>query len=379
MMRAIVGWALRYRGLVLGLAAVTMLFGVLLLPRMPRDVVPEFVPPYVEVQTEALGLSAEEVEQLITVPLEADLLQGVAFLDEIHSESVAGLSSIVLIFEEGTDIFEARQVVAERLTQAHALPHVSKPPQMLQPLSSASRLLMVSMASQEVSLIDMSILAKWTVRPRLVGVPGVANVAIFGMRERQLQVQVDPERMRAEGVGLQAVIEATGNALAVSPLTYLDASTPGTGGFIDTPNQRLGVQHVFPIRTADDLAQIRIPPEFTDGATVRLGDVANVVEDHQLLIGDAVVNDGDGLVLVIEKFPNADTVAVTRDVEAALEALRPGLPGIAIDTTIYRPATFVEQAIGNVGLALGAGLVLAALVMFLYFRSWRAGLIGLVA
>ncbi|HSL33336.1 MAG TPA: efflux RND transporter permease subunit, partial [Candidatus Limnocylindrales bacterium] len=315
----------------------------------------------------------------ITVPLEADLLQGVAFLDEIHSESVAGLSSIVMYFEEGTDIFKARQVVAERLTQAHALPHVSKPPQMLQPLSSSSRLLMFSMASSDVSLIDMSILAKWTVRPRLVGVPGVANVAIFGMRERQLQVRVDPERMRSEGVGLQAVIEATGNALAVSPLTYLDASTPGTGGFIDTPNQRLGVQHVFPIRTADDLAQIRIPPEFTDGSTVRLGDVANVVEDHQLLIGDAVVNDGEGLVLVVEKFPNADTATVTRDVEAALHALQPGLPGITLDTSIYRPATFLDSAIGNVSIALIAGLVLAAAVMFVFFRSWRAGLIGLVS
>ena len=379
MMRWIVGWALRYRGLVLGLAAVTLLFGALQIPSMPRDVLPEFTPPYVEVQTEALGLSAEEVEQLITVPLEADLLQGVAFLDEIHSESVAGLSSIVMFFEQGTDIFRARQVVAERLTQAHALPHVSRPPQMLQPLSSSSRLLMFSMASTDVSLIDMSILAKWTVKPRLVGVPGVANVAIFGMRERQLQVLVDPERMRSEGVGLRGVIEATGNALAVSPLTYLDASTPGTGGFIDTPNQRLGVQHVFPIRTAEDLAQIRIPPQFTDGAVVRLGDVADVVEDHQLLIGDAVVNDGEGLILVVEKFPNADTVAVSRGVEEALQALSPGLPGITLDTQIYRPATFLEQAVGNVSIALVAGLLLAVAVMFAFFRSWRAGLIGLAS
>ena len=379
MMRAVVGWALRYRGIVVGLAAITVLFGFLQLPSMPRDVLPEFTPPYVEVQTEALGLSADEVEQLITVPLEADLLQGVAFLDEIHSESVPGLSSIVMVFEPGTDIFAARQVVAERLTQAHALPHVSKAPEMLQPLSSASRLMMVSMSSTDISMIDMSVLAKWTVRPRLMGVPGVANVAIWGNRERQLQVRVDPDRMKAAGVQLQHVIEATGNALWVSSLTFLEGSTPGTGGFIDTPNQRLGVQHVFPISTASDLAKVRIQPEDTGGRVVRLGDVAEVVEDHQLLIGDAVVNDGPGLMLVIEKFPNVDTVQVTRAVEQALEALRPGLGGIAVDTKVFRPATFIEQAIGNVSLALLAGFVLAAVVLLVFFRDWRAGLIGLVS
>jgi CzcA family heavy metal efflux pump len=379
MMRAIVSWGLRYRGLVLGLAAVTVLFGFLQVPSMPRDVLPEFTPPYVEVQTEALGLSADEVEQLITVPLEADLLQGVAFLDEIHSESVAGLSSVVMIFEPGTDMFVARQVVAERLTQAYAQPHVSKPPVMLQPLSSASRLMMVSLSSADVSLIDMSVLAKWTVRPRLMSVPGVANVAIWGNRERQLQVRVDPDRMKAAGVSLPHVIEATGNALWVSPLTFLEGSTPGMGGFIDTPNQRLGVQHVFPISTADDLAKVRIQPEDTGGRVVRLGDIADVVEDHQLLIGDAVVNDGPGLMLVIEKFPNADTVEVTRAVEQALEALRPGLGGIVIDTTVFRPATFIEESVGNISLALLAGFILAAVVLLVFFRDWRAGLIGLVS
>ena len=198
-MRGIVAWSLKFRLLVVGIAAGLLLFGFTQLNNVALEAVPEFRPPYVEIQTEALGLSADEVEQLITVPLEADLLQGVAFLDEIHSESVAGLSSIVLIFEPGTDIFRARQVVAERLTQAHALPNVSKAPAMLQPLSSSSRLLMVSLSSKDVSLIDMSVLARWTVRPRLMGVPGVANVAVWGMRERQLQVRVDPEQVARPG------------------------------------------------------------------------------------------------------------------------------------------------------------------------------------
>ena len=379
MMRAIVAWSTRYRVLVLGLAGATMLVGFTQLPRMPRSTVPEFSPPYVEVQTEALGLSAEEVEQLITVPLEADLLQGVAFLDDIRSESVAGLSSIVLYFEPGTDIFRARQVVAERLTQAHALPNVSKAPQMLQPLSSASRVLMVSMSSKDVSLVDMSVLARWSVRPRLMGVPGVANVSVWGQRERQLQVLVDPRKLQEQRINLQHVIETTGNALWVSPLTYLDASTPGTGGFIDTPNQRLGVQHVFPIRTPDDLAQVPIAPEDTGGRIVRLGDVADVVEDHQPLIGDAVVNDGPGLLLVIEKFPNTDTLEVTRAIEDALAALKPALGGIDVDATVFRPATFIEEATANTSLGVVFGAVLLALVLFVFFRGWRSAVIALVS
>lgn len=379
MTRALVGWSLRFRVLVVGLAAGLLVFGAVQLPKAPLDVVPDFGPTYVEVQTEALGLSATEVEQLITVPLEADLLQGVAFLDSIESESVEGLSSIVMTFEPGTDLFQARQVVAERLTQAHALPNVSKPPLMLQPLASANRVLMVSMTSAETSLIDMSILARWTVRPRLLGVPGVANVAIWGLRERQLQVLIDPNQLRDQRVSIQHVLETTGNAMWVSPLTFLDASTPGTGGFIDTPNQRLGVQHVFPIRSAADLAEVPIAPEDTGGRIVRLGDVSTIVEDHQPLIGDAIVGAaGDGLLLVIERFPGADTRAVTAGVEDALAALQPGLTGIQLDSNVFRPATYIDSAVGSVSLAALVGLLLAMVALMLLFRNWRSVLIALL-
>src|SRR5437773_9451377 len=132
-------------------------------------------------------------------------------------------------------------MVQERLTQAHALPHVSKPPVMIQPVSSTSRVMMVALSSTDLSLIDMSVLARWRIKPRLMGVPGVANVAIWGQRERQLQVQVDPDRLAASGVTLNQVITTTGNALWVSPLTFVEASTPGTSGFVDTPNQRLTI------------------------------------------------------------------------------------------------------------------------------------------
>ncbi|MDP9468809.1 MAG: efflux RND transporter permease subunit, partial [Chloroflexota bacterium] len=384
MMRAIVEWSLRFRLLVLGLGAAMLVFGFVQLPNVPVDVVPDFTPPFVEVQTEALGLSAEEVEQLITVPLEADLLNGVAWLDSIQSESVAGLSSIVLVFEPGTDVIRARQMVAERLTQAHALPNVSKAPIMLQPLSSTSRVMMVGLSSDELSLIDMSVLARWTIRPRLMGVAGVANVAVWGQRERQLQVQVDPERLQAAGISLKEVVETTGNALWFSPLTFLSASTPGTGGFIDTPNQRLSVQHISPITTAEELSRVPIEPDDPvapggQGTGLTLGDVATVVEDHQPLIGDAIVNDGPGLLLVIEKFPDANALEVTRGIDEALDALRPGLSGIEIDPTIFRPATFIETALGNLAFGLLIAFALMAVTLGTLLFSWRALVICLVA
>lgn len=380
MTRSIVSWSLRFRLLILGIAAAAMVAGFALLPTMPLDATPEFAPTYVEVQTEALGLSAEEVEQLITVPIEADLLNGVAFLDTIQSKSVAGLSSIVLTFEPGTDPVRARQVVAERMTQAHALPNVSKAPAMMQPLSATSRVMMVGLSSDEVSMIDMSILAHWTLRQRLMGVAGVANVSVWGERDRQIQVQVDPERLRDAGVTLEHVIETAGNALWVSPLSFLEASSPGTGGFIETPNQRLGVQHVSPIVSADQLADVALDAE--DGAEtsgLRLGDVANVVEDHQPLIGDAFVNDGEGLLLVIEKFPEANTLEVTRGIDEALAALAPGLSGIEIDSSIYRPASYIEAASGNLSWGLLIGLVLAAIGLAAMLVDWRSLLIVAVA
>jgi Cu/Ag efflux pump CusA len=248
---------------------------------------------------------------------------------------------------------------------------------MLQPVSSTSRVMMASLSSDDVSVIDMSVLARWQIRPRLMAVPGVANVSVWGQKDRQLQVLVDPRRLRSHDVTLLDVIATAGNALAVSPLTFLEASTPGTGGFIDTPNQRLGVQHVLPIVTAHDLSRVTVQGK--SGSGLRLGDVSQVVEDHQPLIGDAVVNDGEGLVLVIEKFPNANTLEVTRGLEEAFDEMAPGLTGIDIDTTLYRPATFIEASTGNVaaGLVIGFGLLALILAGFLY--HWRVVVISLVA
>jgi CzcA family heavy metal efflux pump len=375
MMRWIIGSSLKLRLFVATVAALLMVFGFTQLRNMPIDALPEFSRPHVEIQVEALGLSAQEVEALITTPMEADMLNGTPWAKEIRSVSIAGLASITLVFEKGTDLMRARQVAQERLNEVFALPRVAKNFTMINPVASAGRVMAIGVTSQKVSLIDMSVLARWTIQPRLLGVPGVANVSIWGRRERQLQVQVDPDKLRDERVSLMQIIRTAGNALWASPLSFLEASSPGTGGWVETPNQRLGIRHVLPITTAKDLAKVPID----DAETKRLGDVASVVEDHQPLIGDAIVKDGPALMLVVEKFPWANTQAVTQGVEKALAALRPGLSGLELDSSLFRPATFLELAVGNLSRALliGAVLTLAALVAFLL--NWRTVLISGVA
>jgi Cu/Ag efflux pump CusA len=373
-MRSIVSMSLKYKFVVVVLAAALILLGVGQLRAAPVDVLPEFSPPYVEIQTEALGLSAEETEQLVTLGLEQDLLNGVPWLDSIYSESLPGLSSIVLVFQPGTDIVRARQMVTERLAQAFALPHVSKPPTMLQPLSSTSRVMVVGLSSKTLTPIQMSVLARWTISPRLLGVPGVANVAIWGQRDRQLQVLADPNKLIQNKVSLLQVLETTGNALWVSSLSFVEASTPGTGGFIDTSNQRIGIRHLLPIVSPEGLSQVPI-----EGTKLVLGDVATITEDHQPLIGDALTKDGTGLLLVVEKFPGANPLEVTRGVEDALNELRPGMTGLTMNPGVFRPADFIEAATQNLGQVLLIGLLLILLVFAAFWFEWRKVLIALVS
>ena len=376
MIRSLLTWSTKYRVAVVAIAAALLVVGVQRLRELPVDVLPEFSPPRVEIQTEALGLSAQEVEQLVTLGLEQDLLNGVPWLESLRSESVPGLSSIVLTFKPGTDLMRARQMVSERLTQAFALPHVSRPPTMLQPMSSTSRVMLLGLSSKTLSPIQMSVLARWTIAPRLLGVPGVANVAIWGQRDRQLQVLVDPKRLHDSKVSLLQVLETTGNALWVSSLSFVEASTPGTGGFIDNANQRLGIRHILPIVSPEGLAQVPI-----EATGVHLGDVADVVEGHQPLIGDALTNGSANLLLVVDRFPGANLRNVTRGVDAALAELRPGLGGLEINSSIFRPAGFIESALHNLGWVVLIGLALATIAVSLCFADWRAAVttIGAIA
>jgi CzcA family heavy metal efflux pump len=368
--RWLVNWSLQFRALVFFVCALIIFLGATRLSGSRVDVLPEFAPPFIEIQTEALGLSAPEVEDLITLNLE-ELLSGTSWLRKIRSKSVPGLSSIVLIFEPGTDIMRARQLVQERLMFAYALPNVSKTPVMLNPLSATSRAMMIGVSSKDLSLIDLSVLVRFTIKPKLMGVPGVANVAIWGQRMRQLQVQVDPEDLRLKGVRLDQVIKTAGNAMWVSPLSYLEASMPGTGGWIDTPSQRLAIQHTQPISTPADLAQVAVA-----GTPHKLGDVAKVVEGHPPLIGDAIVGGEPGLLLVVEKFPQTDARDVVRGVDEALDSLRPGLPGVVLDASIFRSSQFVEMATENIGKAVLIGAILLVLALLFLFYDWRAALIS---
>ncbi|MFQ6029783.1 MAG: efflux RND transporter permease subunit, partial [Dehalococcoidia bacterium] len=378
-MRWIVGTSLKYRFLVVLMAAAMVFFGTWQLRNSPVDVFPEFAPPLVEIQTPALGLSPEEVESLVTIPLE-DALTGLPNLEEMRSKSVPQLSSIKLIFERGTDPLLARQLVQERLASVvvGTIPSDVGPPVMLQPLSATSRVMKIGLSSDQYSMMELSMITYWKIRARLLGVPGVAHVAIWGERLQMLQVQADLERMQEENVSLDQVMEATSNSLDAGLLEYSDwGSTIGTGGWVETPNQRLQVRHVLPIITPGDLAEVTF--QGSDGQTLLLSDIADVVEEHQPLVGDGIVEHDIGLLLIVEKFTWANSLDVTRGVDEALKELEPGLQGITIDAAIFRPATYIEDSINNLGRALIIASILVILVLALFLFEWRVALISVVA
>ncbi len=376
MMRWVVANSLRFRYVVVALSASMMVFGFGQLQRMPVDVFPEFAPPRVEVQTMSFGLSATEVESLITVPLE-QVLAGVPGLDQMRSKSVVQLSSIELIFDRGTDLMAARQNVQERLATISAtLPTWAAPPVMLQPLSATSRAMKVGVSSDELSVIDMSMLSYWKIRARLLRVPGVANVTIYGERIRMMQVQVQPAKLVEHDVTLDKVMEVTSNALAAGILRYEPGHVIGTGGFIETPNQRLQVEHVLPIVKPEDLGEVVV--ENRPDGPLLLSDVAIVEEGPQPMFGDAVINGGPGLMLIVEKLPWGNTLDVTKGVEDAIDEMRPGLPGVEIDTTIFRPATYVQTSIDNLTRSLLIGSLLVLVVLLLFLFDWRSALISVI-
>jgi Cu/Ag efflux pump CusA len=377
---SLISAALRFRLLLVGLAAGLIALGVITLPKMHSDVLPELAQgPVLEVQTESPGLSSQEVEQYITVPMENNLLDGIMGVWDVRSQSTAGLSTVDLLFEPGTTTLHARQLVEERLTNSFSLPAVNKPPLLIQPLSSTSRALMIALSSKTIDPLELSYLARWVVKPRLSGVPGVANVAIFGQQDRQIQVQVDPAKLAAKHVSLQQVIDTAGNAQLVSPLTYLEGSAPGTGGFVEGANQRIEIRPVLPLGAPKDLAAV--PISEAPGKPT-LGSVASVVESHQPLVGNGLTSRGNGLVLLVQKLPSASVPGVTKGIEQALADLRPALPGVTVDTSFFKPAGYINRALDNLELALLIAaalgiLALAALLLELRGLFLAAGSVAL--
>jgi CzcA family heavy metal efflux pump len=377
-MRWIIRQSLRFRFLVIAAAAALMVFGAGQLKNARTEAFPEFAPPRVEVQTITTGLSADETEEFVTVPLE-QTLNGVPNLDIIRSTTVPQLSSIEMLFKKGTDLIQARQVVQERLAGVTpTLPTWAAPPVIRPPLSAVARVMQIGVTADDMSLQQLSVISYWKIRARLLRVPGVVNVAIWGERLQQPHVNVDLPRLKARDITLDQLQNATAESLDAGLLRYADfGNTIGTGGWVDTPSQRLAIRPVLPFVEPRDLEQI--PIERVNGRAVRVGDVADVQYGPQPLIGDAVVGSGPGLLLVLEKSPDANTLKVTKGIDEALKDLQPGLPGIEFDAHVFRQANFIEQAVDNLELSLILGVILVVLVLIAFLFEWRTALISLVA
>ena len=377
MMRFIVGTSLRFRFIIVALGLGLTYFGAQRLQQLPIDVFPEFAPARVEVQTLCVGLSAAEVEEQVTVPIE-NAMNGVPGVEILRSSSVPQLSSVTAIFERGADELKARQLVTERVAIAtRGMPTWAAPPVMMPPVSSTSRVMKIGITSKNRSVMDLSMLAYWNIRSRLLRVPGVANVPIWGEQLKMLQVQVDPEQLAKVGLTLDHVMETTSDALEVGLLRYSGGAHIGTGGFIDTPEQRLAVHHILASTTPETLAQI--PVAKRDGKQLVLGDVAKLEWGRQGMIGDAVINDGPGLMLIIEKYPWGNTLEVTKGVEAAIEEMKPGLPDVEFDTRIFRPAEYIAASVHNLSRALILGAIFVVIVVFAFLYDWRTALVCIVA
>ena len=384
MLRYLVATSLKFRFLVLAIAVGMLAFGITQIPRMPVDVFPEFAPPLVEIQTPSLGLAAAEVEALVTIPLE-EALAGMPALDTMRSKSVPGLSAVKLYFERGTNLLDARQLVQERVSMVTpTLPSWASPPVLVPPLSATSRMMKIGIKSDKLSVIDLSMITYWTIRQRLLRVPGVANVAIWGERLEMLQVQADPGRMQRHEVSIEDILETTSDALETNLYSRSDGHHVGTGGWIETPNQRIPIRHVLPYvhdpqRVSPEPLANTVLEVKDDGTVLLLKDVADVVIDHQPMIGDGIIDDGIGLLLIVEKFPWGNTLQVTKGVEAALDALRPGLPDVEIDHEIFRPATYIEMSMENLGRALILASILVVVILFVFLNEWRVAVISCTA
>jgi CzcA family heavy metal efflux pump len=353
---------------VIALACVLVAYGVHALGRAKYDVFPEFAPPQVSIQTEAVGLTPEQVEVLVTRPIE-NAISGVPGLRTIRSASIQGLSVVTVFFESSSDIYRDRQVVAERLAAAaQELPQGVQAPVMTPLTSSASRMLVVGLTSQTRSLMELRTVADWTVRLRLLAVPGVASVTVFGGDKRSIQVQVHPDELIRYGLTLNDVLTAARRSTGVRG-----------SGFVDTRNQRIVFQTEGQSLKPEAIARTVLLSR--GAASVTLGNVAEVVEAPEPPIGGAAIEGKPGVVLNLAEQYAADTLKVTQDVVAALEELRPGLKadGITLHGDLFRPANFINVATGNVRDSLLLGGILVIVVLFLFLFDLRTAAISCTA
>ncbi|MCA8967587.1 MAG: efflux RND transporter permease subunit, partial [Planctomycetes bacterium] len=369
MLSRLVEFSLRRRVLVLLLAAALIVHGARVVAHAPLDVLPDFAPAQVTVQTECPGRTAEQIELQVTVPIES-AVQGAVGVAVVRSESLQGLSLVQVVFGDGVDPYRARQSIAEALTEALGeLPADVAPPR-LTPLTSATMdLLKIGLLSDALSPQELRDLAQWTVAPHLSAVPGVANVSVFGGDERRVEVQIDPVRAAASGLTYEQI------AAGVEAATALTAS-----GYAESAAQRLVVDTGG---GAADLELLRdaIVGMGVAGAPVRLLDVAEVRAAPAPKFGDCIVQGRRGVLLTTTSQYGTNTMAVTQAVEAALAELAPVLAGaeVTLLPRMHRPATFIEHALANLSQSLLLGAAFVAVVLLLFLRDLRAAAISLLA
>ncbi len=370
MLSRLVQLSLRHRGVVLILTLGLLLFGSYSARHVKLDVFPEFVQPQVDIQAEAPGLSPEQVEKLVTTPIE-NSINGVGSLSSVRSESIQGLSVITAVFKEGTDVFLARQMLTERLSElAGKLPAGVKAPSMSALTSSTMDLLKIGLRSNKRTPMELRTFADWTLRPRLLSVPGVARVTVYGGEVKSIQIQVDPAKLAAHGVAISDVAAAAKSATGV-----LGA------GFIETSAQRILIETQSPTPTAESIGQTILAPTGNDSGVLRIRDVATVTAAAEPKFGDALVMGEPGVLLAMAGQYQANTLEVTEAVEAALEDLKQLLESEEISMTsgLHRPANFITTALENVRHSLLIGGLLVAVVLFLFLFDWRTALISFLS
>ncbi|MBE9051459.1 efflux RND transporter permease subunit [Nostocales cyanobacterium LEGE 11386] len=366
MLNTILKWSIIQRWIVVLGAIVVTCLGVYNLTQMPLDVLPDFAPPQVEIQTEAPGLAPEEVESLITLPIES-AVNGTPGVETVRSSSAVGISVVKVIFNWGTDVYQARQLVTERLQQAQQkLPEGVDNPQ-ISPISSPiGTVLQYAFTSETTSLMEVRRLVDRDVTNRLLAVPGVSQVIAYGGDVRQYQVLVNPAKLQAFNVTLDEVTAATRGA-----------NVNAAGGFLSNPDQELIIRGLGRIESIEELGKSAIASR--NGIPVLLQDVADVRIGAGLKRGDGSLDGQAAIVVMVNKQPQNDTPTVTKAIEAAIAEVKAGLPEDVQVTETFRQESFIASAIDNVTSSLRDGIIIVSIILLMFLMNWRTAIITLSA
>jgi len=366
--RWLVDLCVRFAGTIATLTVIALALGVWATQSAPLDVFPEFVPSSSDIQTEAPGFTAEQVEQLVTKPIE-NAVNGTPGLATIRSESIPGLSVITIQFADKIDLNAAREGISERLSElGSALPTGVDTPRLSPLVSSTMDLLKIGLVSDKLSPFELRDQAEWVMKPALLAVPGVAHVILFGGAVREIHIQPDLKRMTSYGFTLTDLSDAARGALALRG-----------AGFVDLAHQRVLIQTPVP---TPDVGAVRDAVLSVRGKTpITIGQVATVTEAPALRSGDALIMGRKGVMLSLASQYGANTLETTRALEKALAQLTPALKaqGITVYPALHRPANFIERALSSLERSLLIAAVLILVVLFLFLRDWRAALITFLA